>query len=148
MQELLFCYRPGGLASPEETDLQKKYRPPMASKFNMTQCLLEPELTRDNYKERTHHVLYIEEMAQFSSIARYNVKAALQLVSSFLLVPSTFGSAKFAQSGELFARIKLTSSLSEDTAHGRLILQNVQTVYLAPYNPRAKKEEEPKTVSV
>lgn len=53
-----------------------------------------------------------------------------------MLMPSTVSVAKFAQGGELFAQLKLDSEISEDTAHGRLILQNVNTVYIAPYNPK------------
>ena len=67
------------------------------------------------------------------------------MVNRFLLMPSSVSTAKFAQGGELFARMKLNSDLSEDTAHGRLILQNVNTVYLAPYDPT--KEKDPEMVS-
>ena len=61
---------------------------------------------------------------------RYNIKAFIQVVNSFMLIPSSLSTAKYAQSGELFARLKLNSDLSEDTSHGRLVLQNVSTVYL------------------
>ncbi len=78
---------------------------------------------------------------------RYNVKASLQMVNRFLLMPSSVSTAKFAQGGELFARMKLNSDLSEDTAHGRLILQNVNTVYLAPYDPNKEETTDPRLVS-
>ena len=42
--------------------------------------------------------------------------------------------------------MRLSSDLSEDTAHGRLVLQNVQTVYLAPC-VESKGEKEPHIVS-
>ena len=48
-------------------------------------------------------------------------------------MPSTFTTAKFAHGGELFACMQLNGDVSEDTAHGRLILQNVNNVYLAPH---------------
>ena len=63
-----------------------------------------------------------------------------------MLMPSTVSTAKFAQNGELFAKLRLNSDLSEDTSHGRLILQNINTVYVAPYNP-LKQEESPGKVS-
>ena len=65
-------------------------------------------------------------------------------------MPSTVSTAKFAQGGELFARMKLNSDLSEDTSQGRLVLQNVSTVYLAPHSGAegASNAEEVKTVSV
>ena len=78
---------------------------------------------------------------------RYNVKSTLQLVDRFMLMPSTVSTAKFAQNGELFAKLRLNSDLSEDTSHGRLILQNINTVYVAPYNP-LKQEESPSKVCV
>ena len=49
-----------------------------------------------------------------------------------MLMPSSHSEAKFARTGELYAYLKLNGTVSEDTAHGRLILQNVNTLYLAP----------------
>ena len=72
---------------------------------------------------------------------------SLQLVNRFLLMPSTVSTAKFAQSGELFARMKLNADISEDTSHGRLILQNVHNLYVAPYDPENPEEQDPSTVS-
>ena len=56
---------------------------------------------------------------------------------------STQSEMKFAQNGELYGRLKLNSNLSEDSSHGRLILQNVHTVYIAPdtINPDDEKEK-------
>lgn len=65
-------------------------------------------------------------------------------------MPSTVSTAKFAQGGELFARMKLNSDLSEDTSQGRLVLQNVSTVYLAPHDSTASENNpdyQPQTVS-
>ena len=68
--------------------------------------------------------------------------ANLQLVDRFLLMPSsTQSEMKFAQNDELYGRLKLNSNLSEDSSHGRLILQNVHTVYIAPDN-KADNEAE------
>ena len=85
------------------------------------------------------------EPLNFAS-CRYNVKASLQVVNRFLLMPSSISTAKFAQGGQLFARMKLNADISEDTSHGRLILQNVSTVYLAPYDEN-NPEREPDIVS-
>lgn len=46
----------------------------------------------------------------FSS--RFNIKVNLQLVTSFMLTGISVG-AKYAQNGQLFARFKLTETLSE-----------------------------------
>ena len=42
----------------------------MAAKLTISESLLEPEIRKDTYKQRMHDLLYIEEMAQFSSIAK------------------------------------------------------------------------------
>ena len=49
-----------------------------------------------------------------------------------MLTPAAKPTAKYAHEGELFARMDLTSEVSEDTSHGRLILQNAHTVLIAP----------------
>lgn len=45
---------------------------------------------------------------------RFNIKVNLQLVTSFMLTGISVG-AKYAQNGQLFARFKLTETLSEVT---------------------------------
>ena len=45
---------------------------------------------------------------------RFNIKVNLQLVTSFMLTGIS-GGAKYAQNGQLFARFKLTETLSEVT---------------------------------
>lgn len=72
---------------------------------------------------------------------RYNVKATLQLVNRFLLIPGTLSTAKYAHDGELFARMKVEDDLSEDSIHGRLILQNCQTAWIMPDNSGADNSE-------
>ncbi|XP_078480179.1 putative helicase with zinc finger domain [Lampetra planeri] len=92
---------------------------------------LQRPLRAENYRRRFHDLLYIEELAQYKEISRFNIRADLQLVRSYMLT-GTSGGAKFAQGGELFARFRLGRSLSEDTAHGRLLTTSVGTVLLRP----------------
>ena len=47
---------------------------------------------------------------------------------------------KFAQNGELFGIMNLSSAISQDTQEGRLILQNVSTVLLAPAETAEPKQ--------
>ena len=68
------------------------------------------------------------------------MKSSLQIVDRFLLMPSMLSNARFAQNGELFARLKLVSDISEDTLQGRLILQNVFTVLLAPSDKKKQQQ--------
>ena len=55
----------------EDLDLLRQYPPPMAAKFTISDSLLESDIRRETYQQRMHDLLYIEEMAQFSSIAKY-----------------------------------------------------------------------------
>lgn len=48
----------------------------------------------------------------FVLLSRFNIKVNLQLVTSFMLTGISVG-AKYAQNGQLFARFKLTETLSE-----------------------------------
>lgn len=70
------------------------------------------------------------------------MKVTLQLVNRFLLVPGVISGAKYAQDGELFARMTLEDRLSEDTTGGRLILNNCQTAWFTLDVPR-KDEKQP-----
>lgn len=62
---------------------------------------------------------------------RFNIKVNLQLVTSFMLT-GVSGGAKYAQNGQLFARFRLTETLSEDTLAGRLVMTKVNSVLLLP----------------
>ena len=57
-----------------------------------------------------------------------------------MLVPGGFRLAKFSSDGQLFARMKLENELSEDTMHGRLVLQSANTVLFAPDNNSSDSE--------
>ena len=46
-------------------------------------------------------------------------------------MPGPLSTAKFAQNGELFARMELEDDLSEDSMAGRLILQSSNVAWIA-----------------
>ncbi|XP_064632641.1 probable helicase with zinc finger domain isoform X2 [Lineus longissimus] len=129
-----------------DQDLMSKYPIPSASQISQSKSLQSSDANTENYKQRMHDLLAIEEMAQFSSVAKYNVKTVLHLTTRFMLMPSLITTAKYAVNGELFAQLDLTMEVSEDTSHGRLILQNVHTVLIAPYDHRSKVDKEPTKV--
>ena len=53
-----------------ERELLEQYPLPDPSVItSASQALHEPSCSRDSYRDRMHTLLYIEEMAQFSSIA-------------------------------------------------------------------------------
>lgn len=111
------------------------YPAPHPETFMLSQSTIkEKRLTRNTYAARMHELLYIEEMARYECIARFNVTLKLKIIHSYLLSPNSTASstAKYSSSGELFALMHLGKELSEDTSAGRLILNNCMTVLLSP----------------
>ncbi|GAB1296993.1 Probable helicase with zinc finger domain [Apodemus speciosus] len=119
----------------ETTDLEKslliRYQIPLSADQLFTQSVLDKSLTKTNYQSRLHDLLYIEEIAQYKEVSRFNLKVQLQILASFMLT-GVSGGAKYAQNGQLFGRFKLTETLSEDTLAGRLVMTRVNAVYLLP----------------
>lgn len=118
---------------PEEDQLLLgKYQMPQPATFKPSRSVIEPLLTKTNYKTRMHELLYIEEMAQFEQISQFNVKTKLSIIRHYLLTPTSTNSstAKYARPGELFGKLTLSGSLSEDTTAGRLILTNCTSMMI------------------
>ncbi|XP_014807742.1 PREDICTED: probable helicase with zinc finger domain isoform X1 [Calidris pugnax] len=119
----------------ETTELEKslltRYQIPLSADQLFTQSVLDKSLTKTNYQSRLHDLLYIEEIAQYKEVSKFNIKVQLQIVASFMLT-GVSGGAKYAQNGQLFGRFKLTETLSEDTLAGRLVMTKVNAVYLLP----------------
>ncbi|KAM3865303.1 putative helicase with zinc finger domain [Diretmus argenteus] len=124
-----FC--PNETMAELERSLLQRYQIPLSADQLFTQSVLDKSLTRDNYQARLHDLLYIEEIAQYKEVSKFNIKVNLQLVNSFMLTGIS-GGAKYAQNGQLFARFKLTETLSEDTLAGRLVMTKVNSVLLLP----------------
>lgn len=116
--------------SEQEKKLLSKYCLPESEKFRVAEHLMHPA-SKETYRIWMHEMLYIEEWAQLENIARYNVQTQIQVVDKFMLVPGAVsGGGKYAHDGELFARLQLKESLSEDSAGGRLIM-NSQVAWLS-----------------
>lgn len=114
-----------------ERSLLSRYQIPLSADQLFTQSVLDKSLTKANYQSRLHDLLYIEEIAQYKEVSKFNIKVQLQLVASFMLT-GVSGGAKYAQNGQLFGRFKLTETLSEDTLAGRLVMTKVNAVYVLP----------------
>ncbi|MBN3280235.1 HELZ helicase, partial [Polyodon spathula] len=114
-----------------ERSLLSRYQIPLSADQLFTQSVLDKSLTKENYQARLHDLLYIEEIAQYKEVSKFNIKVNLQLVASFMLT-GVSGGAKYAQNGQLFGRFKLTETLSEDTLAGRLVMTKVNSVLLLP----------------
>ncbi|XP_027873210.1 putative helicase with zinc finger domain isoform X2 [Xiphophorus couchianus] len=124
-------FTPNETVADLERSLLARYQIPLSADQLFTQSVLDKTLTKDNYQARLHDLLYIEEIAQYKEVSKFNIKANLQLVTSFMLTGISVG-AKYAQNGQLFARFKLTETLSEDTLAGRLVMTKVNSVLLLP----------------
>lgn len=118
-----------------EKSLHSMYPYPQAETFQLSHATVsEKKFTRNTYRERMHELLFIEEMARYDLIARYNVSTKMQMTHCYILSPNSTASstAKYSSNGELFASISLGKELSEDTSEGRLILMHCKTVYFCP----------------
>lgn len=117
-----------------EKELLQRYPCPRVNTFTLTQSTItEKKLTKNNYRSRMHELLYVEEIARYDQVARYNLTTKLQIASTYLLSPSGMATstAKYSHSGELFALLALGKDVSEDTSAGRLILNNCTSVYIS-----------------
>ncbi len=123
---------PLNASSPEDSILYAKYPTPQPKTFKLSKSVFEPTLTSQNYRQRMHDMLYIEEMAQFEQISQYNVRTRLLVVDRYLLTTSSnaMSTAKYSRPGELFGKMTLKGNLSEDTTSGRLILTNCTSLLL------------------
>ncbi|RXN00894.1 putative helicase with zinc finger domain [Acipenser ruthenus] len=126
-----------------ERSLLSRYQIPLSADQLFTQSVLDKSLTKENYQARLHDLLYIEEIAQYKEVSKFNIKVNLQLVASFMLT-GVSGGAKYAQNGQLFGRFKLTETLSEDTLAGRLVMTKVNSVLLLPLT-KEKSSQAPGT---
>jgi len=66
---LMYLCRPVHLSEDVE-QLMKRYPAPYGCDFRISQVLLEPAATADNYRTRMHELLCVEEIAQYASISR------------------------------------------------------------------------------
>lgn len=123
--------KPHELSSHDKSILSS-YPAPTNQNFVLTQTTMEKIPTRNNYKTRLHDLLHIEELAQFDLMSRFNIKTTLQITNSYLLLPSAAATAKYSRPGELFGKLELSSEISEDSLHGRLVLSNCNTILVAP----------------
>uniref|UniRef100_A0A8C2PXC4 Si:dkey-97a13.6 n=1 Tax=Cyprinus carpio TaxID=7962 RepID=A0A8C2PXC4_CYPCA len=104
----------------KDEQLLSKYKPPQINlQFNPYADHSSP-LHRDNYRERAHHFLFREEIAQEKLISRLNVCGSVFL--SDQLSDGKF----YAAAGKLFATLKVSCSLTPDSPEGLMLKRGVQ----------------------
>ncbi|XP_047469239.1 probable helicase with zinc finger domain [Penaeus chinensis] len=133
--------------SDHDKSILAMYPPPTNENFVFTQSSMQKVPSRNNYCSRLHDLLHIEELAQFDLMARFNIKTTLQIVNTYMLLPSTASTAKYSRPGELFAKLELSSEISEDSHHGRLVLSNCNTILVAPITEDSEVKEASKQES-
>ncbi|KAG1714517.1 putative helicase with zinc finger domain [Nymphon striatum] len=131
------------LTPPEDQMLLDVYQLHRAEKFLLSQAVLEEKMTIQNYSNRFHELLYIEEMAQNAKLSRFNISTSLFLTNTYNLVDSPMAKSRYAINGELFAEMKLDLELSGDTESGRLVLTNCNSVLLMKQPTLAGNSEKP-----
>lgn len=70
------------------------FPPPTNMNFVLTQAMLEKTVTKSNYRSRFHDLLFMEEIAQFDLMGRFNIKTSILCTKSYLLMPTTSSMAK------------------------------------------------------
>ena len=72
-----FCSCRQNIVDADEVELLVRYPPPMAAQFVISPALMAPTVSKQTYRDRMQDLLFIEEMAQFSSIAKYALQYML-----------------------------------------------------------------------
>nr|XP_699251.2 helicase with zinc finger domain 2 [Danio rerio] len=106
----------------EDEQLLSKYKPPQLNlQFNPHADHSLP-LHRENYRERAHHFLFREEIAEEELISRLNVCGTVSLSNHLSDAMSLF----YAAPGKLFANLKVSCSLTPDSPEGVVLKRGVQ----------------------
>ena len=113
-----------------EDHLMEAY-PPKNVNSVLAHALIDGALTIDNYRSRFHDLLCMEEASQFDLMSRFNIRTTVLCTKSYTLSPSTTSMSKFAPPGSIFIRLELSSNISEDSPHGRLILTNCNAILIS-----------------
>ncbi|TRY66323.1 hypothetical protein DNTS_024319 [Danionella cerebrum] len=109
------------MARKENEQLLSKYKPPKLDlQFNPHAEHSSP-LDRENYRERAHHFLYMEERAEDNLINRLNICGKVSL--SIRMSHGEFDF--FAKQGMLFATLKVSCSLTQDSPEGQVLKRGV-----------------------
>jgi hypothetical protein len=88
----------------KERELMDKYPLPKAENFVLSQNIIRDKINEKNYREWMHTMLYVEEMARFDLIAKFNLKTTLKISNNYIITPNSLATstAKYSNSGELF----------------------------------------------
>ncbi|KAK7159588.1 hypothetical protein R3I94_005818 [Phoxinus phoxinus] len=103
----------------EDEQLLSKYKSPQLNLQFNPHADHSSQLHRDNYRERAHHFLFREEIAEEKLISRLNVSGSVSLSDEL-------SDGIFAAPGKLFATLKVSCSLTLDSPEGQMLKRGVQ----------------------
>lgn len=88
--------------------------------------------TKNNYRNRMHELLFVEEIARNEIISGLKLDSVVQVAHSYILTPDNVvaSTTKHSAVGELFGVVTILKTLSEDFLEGKLILMHCQSLYL------------------
>ncbi|XP_029283380.1 LOW QUALITY PROTEIN: helicase with zinc finger domain 2 [Cottoperca gobio] len=113
----------------EQEELLKEYKPPLISFLYKSSNTSQTPLNDENYKERMHHFLYNEELAEDQIVSRLNVCGEMTTLDT--LKSTRFG-MMMAPQGELFCAVSIPCNLTPDTPEGLVLKQSIQSALIAP----------------
>ncbi|KAJ8260068.1 hypothetical protein GJAV_G00176710 [Gymnothorax javanicus] len=111
-----------------EGKLLKEYKPPQVNLLFNPRSEVDTPITTQNYKQRMHHFLYREELAQEEVVSRLSLKVTVTLFAKL----SGHQPEKTAPRGALIAAVPVPYVLTPDTPEGFILKREVRSALVAP----------------
>ncbi|KAJ8359239.1 hypothetical protein SKAU_G00157640 [Synaphobranchus kaupii] len=111
-----------------EENLRKEYKPPQVNLLFNPRSEGNIPITIQNYRERMHHFLYTEELAQEEVVSRLSLKVTIALFAKLTVCEFE----RTAPRGALFAAVPMPYVLTPDTPEGFILKREVRSALVAP----------------
>ncbi|XP_061076582.1 helicase with zinc finger domain 2 [Conger conger] len=111
-----------------EVILLKEYKPPQVNLLFNPRSEADIPITIQNYRERMHHFLYREELAQEEVVSRLSLKGTVSLFNKITVCEPE----RIAPRGALFAAVPVPYLLTPDTPEGFILKREVRSALVAP----------------
>ncbi|KAK2821021.1 hypothetical protein Q5P01_023980 [Channa striata] len=116
----------------EQEELLKEYKPPQISFSYKSSQNSKGPLNNDNYKERMHHFLYNEELAEDKVVSRLNFCGKIQTLDALNNTHFGMMAPLRAHPGELFCAVTIPCQLTPDTPEGLALKRSIHSCLIAP----------------
>ncbi|XP_078614262.1 3'-5' exoribonuclease HELZ2-like [Branchiostoma floridae x Branchiostoma japonicum] len=115
-----------GTDQDEEEEMRRRYTLTSNPENLVTLKIFKDEmLTKSNYKQRQHQLLFIEEAEQTKHVRRLTLQTMGSVSNTMEKTFTDSTKVEFAQGGERFIQIFLNEDLSEDTPQGYLLTRSL-----------------------